>query len=282
MADRYLLESGSPDGYLLEDGSGVLLLESGSTGKAKIAYLGTSVSATSDVNRARVDYLMSEVSGPLENRAWIPYHGTEVSASSDVNRARIAYLGTEVSAGMDDLARIAYLATEVSGYEPDAPVFDPVNFVFETLETGMELYGKTPVRPFVLVVNAVNIRTATEEVIRIDSRTDEVASIIVTVGGPVYVGQQMKLVATFRNDGELFDPSVVKLTYRLPNIFGRLSSIPRVVVYGVDQVVRESIGVYYYLVTSEHQGVAEGFWSSNGVGEIAAKAFKVTVLPFPT
>lgn len=27
MADRYLLESGAPDGYLLEDGSGVLLLE---------------------------------------------------------------------------------------------------------------------------------------------------------------------------------------------------------------------------------------------------------------
>jgi len=29
MADRYLLESGSPDGFLLEDGSGVLLLEEG-------------------------------------------------------------------------------------------------------------------------------------------------------------------------------------------------------------------------------------------------------------
>ena len=27
MADRLLLESGAPDGYLLEDGSGVLLLE---------------------------------------------------------------------------------------------------------------------------------------------------------------------------------------------------------------------------------------------------------------
>lgn len=27
MADRYLLESGAPDGYLLEDGTGVLLLE---------------------------------------------------------------------------------------------------------------------------------------------------------------------------------------------------------------------------------------------------------------
>ncbi len=27
MADRYLLESGSPDGYLLEDGTGVLVLE---------------------------------------------------------------------------------------------------------------------------------------------------------------------------------------------------------------------------------------------------------------
>lgn len=29
MADRYLLESGAPDGYLLEDSSGVLLLEGG-------------------------------------------------------------------------------------------------------------------------------------------------------------------------------------------------------------------------------------------------------------
>jgi hypothetical protein len=27
MADRYLLESGAPDGYLLEDGTGVLILE---------------------------------------------------------------------------------------------------------------------------------------------------------------------------------------------------------------------------------------------------------------
>lgn len=27
MADRYLLEQGAPDGFLLEDGSGVLLLE---------------------------------------------------------------------------------------------------------------------------------------------------------------------------------------------------------------------------------------------------------------
>src|SRR5262245_54449086 len=29
MADRYLLESGAPDGYQLEDGTGVLLLETG-------------------------------------------------------------------------------------------------------------------------------------------------------------------------------------------------------------------------------------------------------------
>lgn len=28
MASRYLLESGAPDGYQLEDGSGVLILES--------------------------------------------------------------------------------------------------------------------------------------------------------------------------------------------------------------------------------------------------------------
>ena len=27
MSDRYLLESGAPDGFLLEDGSGVLILE---------------------------------------------------------------------------------------------------------------------------------------------------------------------------------------------------------------------------------------------------------------
>jgi len=31
LADRYLLESGAPDGYQLEDGSGVLLLEGGAT-----------------------------------------------------------------------------------------------------------------------------------------------------------------------------------------------------------------------------------------------------------
>ena len=29
MADRYLLESSATDGYLLEDGTGVLLLEGG-------------------------------------------------------------------------------------------------------------------------------------------------------------------------------------------------------------------------------------------------------------
>ena len=31
MADRYLLESGTPDGYLLEDGTGVLILETTAT-----------------------------------------------------------------------------------------------------------------------------------------------------------------------------------------------------------------------------------------------------------
>lgn len=32
MADRYLLESGAPDGYLMEDAGGVLILEAGDTG----------------------------------------------------------------------------------------------------------------------------------------------------------------------------------------------------------------------------------------------------------
>ena len=34
MADRYLLESGTPDGYLLEDGTGVLLIETAPLGGA--------------------------------------------------------------------------------------------------------------------------------------------------------------------------------------------------------------------------------------------------------
>lgn len=36
MADRYLLESGAPDGYLLEDGSGVLLLEGTATTESQV------------------------------------------------------------------------------------------------------------------------------------------------------------------------------------------------------------------------------------------------------
>ena len=36
MADRYLLESGAPDGYLLEDGTGVLLLEAAAGGGGTI------------------------------------------------------------------------------------------------------------------------------------------------------------------------------------------------------------------------------------------------------
>jgi hypothetical protein len=39
MADRYLLESGAPDGYQLEDGSGVLLLDNFSI----VNNVGTSV-----------------------------------------------------------------------------------------------------------------------------------------------------------------------------------------------------------------------------------------------
>ena len=38
MADRYLLESGAPDGYQLEDGLGVLLLEGGSPTRGLISW----------------------------------------------------------------------------------------------------------------------------------------------------------------------------------------------------------------------------------------------------
>jgi len=43
MADRYLLESGAPDGYLLEDGSGVLLLE---TPPPKCFFRGLNIQAS--------------------------------------------------------------------------------------------------------------------------------------------------------------------------------------------------------------------------------------------
>lgn len=55
MADRYLLESGAPDGYLLEDGSGVLILEAAdaapqrqswfANGHAGVAMLGAAIGA---------------------------------------------------------------------------------------------------------------------------------------------------------------------------------------------------------------------------------------------
>jgi len=40
MADRYLLESSAIDGYLLEDGSGVLLIESASGTSRNLLLMG--------------------------------------------------------------------------------------------------------------------------------------------------------------------------------------------------------------------------------------------------
>ena len=41
MADRYLLESGAPDGYLLEDGTGVMLLETPPAGRIMSSLAGS-------------------------------------------------------------------------------------------------------------------------------------------------------------------------------------------------------------------------------------------------
>ena len=50
MSDRYLLESGAPDGYLLEDGSGVLLDETQATAAAAEVASGTGSAEDAMVN----------------------------------------------------------------------------------------------------------------------------------------------------------------------------------------------------------------------------------------
>lgn len=65
MADRYLLESGAPDGYQLEDGSGVLLLEQqheegggdGGVGWADVALIAAAIALASDERSAYVAQL---------------------------------------------------------------------------------------------------------------------------------------------------------------------------------------------------------------------------------
>jgi hypothetical protein len=60
MADRYLLESGSPDGYQLEDGSGVLILE-GAGGAAAPAYFRSLLGVGFSILMAAVTALMQHL-----------------------------------------------------------------------------------------------------------------------------------------------------------------------------------------------------------------------------
>lgn len=62
MADRYLLESGSPDGYLLEDSSGVLLLNAGDWNPSYIPGINIWLSA-SDTTTLFTDAGVTNVSG---------------------------------------------------------------------------------------------------------------------------------------------------------------------------------------------------------------------------
>ena len=97
MADRYLLESGAPDGYLLEDGTGVLLLEpftpatdtddwwSGSAlNFAAIAVVGAATLLSSNTAIARTFVHQDEVPTPAatpasQNSAVIPTQRARVS-----------------------------------------------------------------------------------------------------------------------------------------------------------------------------------------------------------
>lgn len=91
MADRYLLESGAPDGYLLEDGSGVLLLE----GTADLSLGLSGVSSASAVGS-----LVVAVSLALSGLAASPAVGS-VGVASDIAVSGVPATGEVGSTGVE-------------------------------------------------------------------------------------------------------------------------------------------------------------------------------------
>src|SRR5678816_458371 len=85
MADRYLLESSATDGYLLEDGSGVLFLDA-----ASVALSGTSPNTTWSTAAIALVAGAVALSGTIPNASWN-------SAAINIAPSALALSGTAPS-----------------------------------------------------------------------------------------------------------------------------------------------------------------------------------------
>jgi len=71
-------------------------------------------------------------------------------------------------------------------------------------------------------------------------------------------------------DGDSVDPTVVKLSHRDPSL-----NVTHLV-YGVDAIVKETTGVYYFDIDADEAGVWYYRWWSTGTGQAATeKSFTV-------
>jgi hypothetical protein len=104
-------------------------------------------------------------------------------------------------------------------------------------------------------------------------------SLVVTpsAGRPVYTRQWMDLRVTFTRNGARYDPTFIKLTYKLPNDRGKLG--PAVTAYyGSSSIVRDSTGVYrLQVLTGNTPGPFWARWESLGDGEESVEEMEGTV-----
>ena len=86
------------------------------------------------------------------------------------------------------------------------------------------------------------------------------------------LGSLVRTTAKFtRFDGEPQDPSTVSLTITNP------AGVETTYEYGTDNIVKANVGVYYYLIDANAEGVWTRRWFSTGTGQ-AAKSGKFEIM----
>ena len=87
------------------------------------------------------------------------------------------------------------------------------------------------------------------------------------------LGQDVEVVGDFRNNGTLYDPTTVKVSVRRPG--GKIKTY----VYGTDaEVVKDSTGLYYMVITGSLVGVWFYRWFTDTAGQKSADEQRFTIL----
>jgi len=79
------------------------------------------------------------------------------------------------------------------------------------------------------------------------------------------LGSLVRTTAKFTKfDGSVQDPTTVSLTVTTPN------GTETTYVYGTDNILKASTGIYYYLIDANAVGLWKRRWFSTGVGQAAS------------